>query len=65
MALTRTRFSQSNTAIAKIQDPITVLNSSSSLANVDVGFLINRNQGIKANAAVCYSLNIKYWRTRF
>jgi mucin-19 len=55
MGLTRTRFSQANTVVAKIQDPITVLNSSSSLANVDVGFLINRNQGIKANAAVFWS----------
>ena len=55
MGLTRTRFSQSNTAIAKIQDPITVLNNESTIANVDVGFLINRNQGIKSNVALFWS----------
>ncbi len=55
MGLTRTRFSQANTAIAKIQDPITVLNSDSSVANVDVGFLINRNQGTKSNVALYWS----------
>lgn len=63
MALTRTRFSQANTAIAKIQDPITVLNSESSVANVDVGFLINRNQGIKANAALYWSETGSEFRT--
>ena len=52
MALTRTRFSQSNTAVAKIQDPITVLNSGSVLANVDVGFLINRDLGSSSNVAL-------------
>ena len=55
MGLTRTRFSQADTAVAKIQDPITVLNSGSSIANVDVGFLINRNQGTKSNVAVYWN----------
>lgn len=55
MGLTRTRFSQSNTAIAKIQDPITVLNNESTIANVDVGFLINRNHGAKSNVAIFWS----------
>jgi len=55
MGLTRTRFSQANTAIARIQDPITVLNNDSTEANVDVGFIINRNHGIKSNAAIYWS----------
>ena len=55
MGLTRTRFSQANTAVARIQDPITVLNNESTVANVDVGFLINRNQGIKSNVALFWS----------
>ena len=55
MGLTRTRFSQADTAVAKIQDPITVLNSGSTIANVDVGFLINRNNGTKSNVAVYWN----------
>jgi hypothetical protein len=52
MGLTRTRFSQANTIVARIQDPITVLNSESTLANVDVGFLINRDAGSSSNVAL-------------
>jgi hypothetical protein len=55
MALTRTRFIQSDTTKAKLQDPITLLNSDSTVANVDVGFLINRNLGVKSNVAVVWS----------
>lgn len=55
MGLTRTRFIQSNTALAKIQDPITVLNSESTVANIDVGFLINRDSGLNANAVFYWS----------
>lgn len=51
MGLTRTKFSQANTSIAKIADPITTLNNDSNVANTDVGFIFNRNQGIKSNAA--------------
>jgi len=52
MGLTRTRFSQANTIVARIQDPITVLNSESTVANVDVGFLINRDLGSSSNVAL-------------
>lgn len=55
MALTRTRFIQSDTTKAKLQDPITLLNSDSTVANVDVGFLINRNLGAKSNVAIIWS----------
>jgi hypothetical protein len=55
MGLTRTRFIQANTALAKIQDPITVLNSESTIANIDVGFLINRDSGLSANSVIYWS----------
>jgi len=55
MALTRTRFIQSDTTKAKLQDPITLLNSDSTVANVDVGFLVNRNLGTKSNVALVWS----------
>jgi hypothetical protein len=55
MSLTRTRFIQSNTVLAKIDDPITAINSGSTIANVDVGFLFNRNQGIKSNVAIYWN----------
>ena len=52
MGLTRTRFIQADTAKAKIEDPITVLNSNSTEANIDVGFLFNRNLGVSSNVAL-------------
>jgi hypothetical protein len=55
MALTRTKFIQSDTTKAKLQDPITLLNSDSTVANVDVGFLVNRNLGVKSNVALVWS----------
>jgi len=55
MSLTRTRFIQSNTVLAKIDDPITAINSGSTIANVDVGFIFNRNQGIKSNVAIYWN----------
>ena len=55
MALTRPRFYQSDTAVARIQDPITVLNTISTVANVDVGFIINRNLGTKSNVALYWN----------
>ena len=55
MGLTRPRFSQFDTTISSISDPITVLNKSSTLANIDIGFLMNRNGGISSNIAL-------FWR---
>lgn len=55
MALTRTRFIQADTTKAKLQDPITLLNSDGSVANVDVGFIVNRNYGVKSNVALVWS----------
>ena len=55
MPLTRPRFSQFDTTISSISDPVTVLNKSSTLANVDVGFIINRNGGALANTAIFWN----------
>ncbi len=55
MGLTRTRFISADTSKAKLEDPITLLNSDSTVANVDVGFLINRNLGVKSNVAMIWS----------
>jgi hypothetical protein len=55
MGLTRPRFSQFDTTISSISDPVTVLNKSSTLANVDVGFVINRNGGALANTAIFWN----------
>lgn len=55
MALTRTRFIQSNTSLAKIQDPITVLNSAATNPTSDVGFLINRDLGSSSNVAIFWN----------
>lgn len=52
MGLTRPRFSQFDTTVSSISDPITVLNKTSTLANIDIGFLINRNGGISSNVAL-------------
>jgi hypothetical protein len=55
MALTRPRFYQSDTTVARIQDPITVLNTNSTAANIDVGFIINRNLGVNSNVALYWN----------
>lgn len=55
MPLTRPRFSQFDTTISSISDPITVLNKSSTLANVDIGFILNRNGGALANIAIFWN----------
>jgi hypothetical protein len=55
MPLTRPRFSQFDTTISSVSDPVTVLNKSSTLANIDVGFIINRNGGALANTAIFWN----------
>jgi len=51
MPLTRPRFSQFDTTISSISDPITVLNKTSTLANIDIGFILNRDGGTSSNVA--------------
>lgn len=55
MALTRPRFSQLNTSVITSADPVTVLNQGASSANVDVGFLFNRANGLVSNVALYWS----------
>jgi hypothetical protein len=55
MALTRPRLGQLNSSIVAQSDPITVLNQGASSANVDVGFLFNRANGLVPNVALYWS----------
>jgi hypothetical protein len=65
MALTRPRFSQFDTTISSISDPITVLNQGSTAANIDVGFIINRNGGALANTAIFWNESANTFVTAF
>jgi len=55
MALTRPRFGQLNTSVVAGADPITVLHAGASTANVDVGFLMNRANGLVSNVALYWN----------
>jgi hypothetical protein len=55
MALTRPTVAQLNTVITEISDPVSVLNKGSTLANVDVGFVFNRDSGASPNVALYWN----------
>jgi hypothetical protein len=55
MALTRPRLGQLNTSVVAQADPITVLNQGATQANIDVGFLFNRANGLVSNVALYWS----------
>ncbi len=55
MALTRPRIQQFDTTISSISDPITVLKAGVAQANVDIGFLMNRANGLVSNVALFWS----------
>ena len=65
MGLTRPRFEQNNSIITTISDPITVLNQGATLANIDVGFIINRNGGALANTAIFWNESANTFVTAF
>ena len=65
MGLTRPPAAQINTVITTINDPITVLNKGSTLANIDVGFIINRNGGALANTAIFWNESANTFVTAF
>jgi hypothetical protein len=65
MGLTRPRFEQINSIITTISDPITVLNQGSTQANIDVGFIINRNGGALANTAIFWNESANTFVTAF
>lgn len=55
MALTRPKIWDLDTTIEAFVDPITVLHQGASSANVDVGFLMNRANGLVSNVAIYWS----------
>jgi len=55
MALTRPLYNNLNTTVEVFQDPITVLHGGSTTANVDVGFLMNRANGLVSNVALYWN----------
>ena len=55
MALTRPKIWDIDTKITAFNDPITVLHQGATSANVDVGFLFNRANGLVSNVAVYWS----------
>lgn len=60
MALTKPKLSTNiNTDSSVFSDPILVLHQGSTLANVDVGFLMNRSNGLTSNAAVIWQESSK------
>ena len=65
MGLTRPTAAQINTVITTINDPITVLNKGSTQANIDVGFIINRNGGALANTAIFWNESANTFVTAF
>lgn len=54
MGLTRARLAQVETVTASLQDPITLINRGADTANVDVGFVLNRDGGTSSNIAVIW-----------
>ena len=65
MPLTRPRFEQLNTIVTNFTDPISVLNKGSSLANIDVGFIFNRDGGTSSNVAVFWDESANTFVTSF
>jgi hypothetical protein len=55
MALTRPKIWDIDTNIEYFMDPITVLHQGASSANIDVGFLLNRANGLVSNVAIYWS----------
>jgi hypothetical protein len=55
MALTRPRIGQFDTSSTTFNDPITVLHGGATTANLDVGFLMNRANGLVSNVALYWN----------
>jgi hypothetical protein len=55
MALTRPKIQDLDTTIEYFKDPITTINSGSTQANVDIGFMFNRASGLVANVSLYWS----------
>ena len=65
MAQTKPKIYQVDTGITAFNDPITVLHQGASSANVDVGFLFNRANGLVSNVALYWSESANSFVTSF
>jgi len=65
MALTRPTFTSITTSVVSLSDPLTVLHGGATSANVDVGFLINRANGLVSNVALYWSESGQSFVTAF
>lgn len=54
MSLTRPKITQFDTTATALRDPLTILNSGSAEANVDIGFIMNRSASL-SNVALYWS----------
>ena len=55
MALTRPRLGQLTTTVSSLSDALTVLHAGATAPNVDVGFLMNRANGLVSNVALYWN----------
>jgi hypothetical protein len=55
MALTRPLYNNLNTTVEVFSDPLTVLHGGATTANVDVGFIMNRANGLVSNVALYWN----------
>ena len=55
MALTRPNFNNIQTNVSVLSDALTVLHGGSSIANADVGFIMNRANGLVSNVAIYWN----------
>lgn len=65
MALTRPKIWDIDTNIEYFMDPITVLHQGSTSANVDVGFLFNRANGLVSNVALYWNESTQSFVTAY
>ena len=65
MALTRPKIWDLDTNIEYFKDPLTTLHQGATLANVDVGFVFNRANGLVSNVALYWSESANSFITSF
>lgn len=65
MGLTRPKIWDIDTNVEYFMDPITVLHQGSTSANVDVGFLFNRANGLVSNVALFWSESTQSFVTAY
>lgn len=65
MALTRPTFNNVLTTVVSLSDPLTVLHGGATAANVDVGFLMNRANGLVSNVALYWNESGQSFVTAF